>query len=167
MGSFKRYKVIDNFLSKEEHQKIYDVMLSKDFPWFYMPDMSFEEIESKNSLFYMIHLFYYRDKPNSNFFNILPNLLNKLKIKSLIKVKGNFYPNQGIKDINEMHRDFSFKHKGAIYCVNTNNGGTKLEDGTIIDSVATRLLLFDPSTLHDSINCSNKKARINININYF
>jgi hypothetical protein len=66
-----------------------------------------------------------------------------------------------------MHRDFSFKHKGAIYCVNTNNGGTKLEDGTIIGSVANRLLLFDPSTLHDSTNCTDKKARINININYF
>ena len=167
MASSKKYKVIDNFLSKEEHQRIYNVMLSKDFPWFYMPDMSFEEIESKNSLLYMIHLFYYKDKPNSNFFSTLTNLLNKLKIKSLIRVKGNFYPNQGIKDINEMHRDLPYKHKGAIYSVNTNNGGTVLEDGTIVKSIANRLLLFDASKKHDSTNCTDQKARVNININYF
>ena len=38
--------------------------------------------------------------------------------------------------------------KRDIYYINTNNGYTKLEDGTKVMSVANRLLLFDGSTSH-------------------
>ena len=161
-------KIIDNFLPKEEHEKIYNLMFNEsNFPWFYVPDISFKNKHSKSHLFYMVHLFYFNDKPNSDFFDRVSNLLKRIKIKALIRVKANFYPNQGIKKIDEMHTDASYKHKAAIYSVNTNNGGTVLEDGTIVKSIANRLLLFDASKKHDSTNCTDQKARVNININYF
>ena len=51
--------------------------------------------------------------------------------------------------------------------MNTCDGYTKLKDGTKIDSVANRVLLFDPSKEHCSTTTTNVPARFNININYF
>jgi len=163
-----KYEVIDNFLPAEEHKKIHDLLMGNEFPWFYMNEISAKGVESKDYLMYFIHLFYFSDVPQSRQFNNIVPLLNKLDIKSLIRVKANFYPNQRRNTpLDEPHTDFPYQHKGAIYSVNTCNGGTILEDGTLIDSVANRLLLFDASKPHDSKSTDNAKARVNININYF
>ena len=162
-----KHNIIDNFLPKENFIKIKKFLLSEDFPWFFHSAISFEK-ESDGPLFYMTHLFYINNQPNSSSYIFLKeNLLNFMDIKSLIRAKANFYPNQSLKKVNEMHVDCDFKHKGAIFSINTNNGGTLLKDGTKIDSVENRMLFFDPSIEHDSENCTDKKARINININYF
>ena len=44
---------------------------------------------------------------------------------------------------------------------------TLIFDGTKIDSIANRALLFDPSKLHSSTSCTDDKVRLNMNINYF
>jgi hypothetical protein len=162
-----KYKVIDNFLPKENFLKIKENLLGKNFPWYYFPDISFINKPSKGPLFYMQHIFYNRE-PNSGFYDLIKiNLLNYIDIKSLIRVKANLYPNQGIKKMDEMHIDYKYKHNGAIFSINTNNGGTILKDGTKINSVENRILFFNPSEEHDSENCTDEKTRINININYF
>ena len=43
-----------------------------------------------------------------------------MDIKSLIRVKGNLYPNQNVKKENGLHRDFDWAHKGAIFYINSN-----------------------------------------------
>jgi|TARA_R100001463_G_scaffold127290_1_gene185332 hypothetical protein len=163
------YKVIDNFLPEDEMVKLENLILREvEFPWYYQPNISFKEKESKDALFYMIHLFYNNYKPNSAYFPFVVPLINKLKPSALIRVKANFYPNQNKSKLNEMHKDYPFKHKGAIFSINTCNGGTLLSDKTLIKSVRNRVLLFDPSNYHDSTNCTdNNKARININVNYY
>ncbi len=161
------YKVIDNFLPKKNFIKIKNILLGIDFPWYYYPNISNVNKVSKGPLFYLMHLIYDR-KPNSDYYNIIKeNLLDFIDIKAIVRIKANFYPNQGIKKIDEPHVDFDYKHKGAIFSLNTNNGGTILEDGTIIKSIENRILFFDPSTKHDSLNCTDEKTRVNININYF
>lgn len=161
------YKVVDNFLPKENFIKIKELLLGSNFPWFYFPNISDAEKVSKGNLFYMSHLFY-NYEPYSSFYNIIKdNLLSFIDIKSIIRVKANLYPNQSIKKLNEMHIDYNFKHNGAIFSINTNNGGTILKDGIKIDSIENRILFFDPSLEHDSENCTDQKTRINININYF
>ena len=50
--------------------------------------------------------------------------------------------------------------------MNTCNGFTILDDGTKIDSIENRALLFDPSKLHHSTTCTDEKVRINIILNY-
>ena len=161
------YEVVDNFLPEQNFLKIKEVLLGDNLPWYYYPNISAKNTISSGPLFYMMHLFYDRE-PNSNFYYpIKENLLNFMKIKSLIRVKANLYPNQSIKEINEMHVDYDYKHNGAIFSVNTNNGGTLLKDGTKIDSVENRMLFFDASEEHDSVNCTDEKVRVNINLNYF
>ena len=86
---------------------------------------------------------------------------------ALIRVKANLYPNVGVYHQHGWHSDLEVTHKAAIFYINTNNGHTVLEDGTKIDSVENRMLLFDPHTPHNSTTTSNAKGRFNINCTYF
>lgn len=164
----KNYTVVDNFLPKENFLLLKEIIFGNEFPWYYTPDITFKNKISNGPLFYMTHLFYENYKPNSCFYDLInKNLLNFLNIKSLIRVKANFYPNQNIDLLHEKHTDYEYSHKGALFSLNTNNGGTVMDDNNIIKSVENRIIFFDPSLLHDSKNCSDEKVRINININYF
>ena len=77
------------------------------------------------------------------------------------------YPNTEKVHEHGEHADYSWKHKTALFSLNTCDGYTKLEDGTKIDSVANRMLLFDASTPHTSSTCTDQPVRVNINFNYF
>ena len=103
----------------------------------------------------------------SPYAKLLDPLLKKLKIKALIRLKANLYPNQGKMIEHAEHTDFPFKHKGALFSLNTSDGFTVLKDGTKIHSVANQILLFDASQPHHSSTCTNTKVRCNINVNYF
>ena len=158
------YKVIDNFLSKEELKSIQDVMLGADFPWFFKNTIS--DAREIIDDYYFVHMFYVKTI-TSSFYNILDPIIQKLDVNALVRIKGNMHPNVNKFVENNKHTDFSFQHKGAIFYVNTNNGFTILEDGTKIESIENRLLMFDPSKLHNSTNCTDEKRRVNINFNYF
>ena len=162
-----KYKIIDNFLPKENFNIIKNLLFSSNFNWFYKPDVNTLNVDSPNMIFYFVHVFY-KKISNSEAFNIIDkNLLSFIDIKALIRVKANLYPNQHIKKENEFHTDYDFSHKGAIFYLNTNNGRTILNNDTKIDSIENRILFFDPSIPHDSENCTDQKVRVNININYF
>jgi len=161
------FKVIDNFLNKKDFKKIQERLLAKDFPWYYTPNITFVD-ESKTDKYYFTHLFYYHDRPLSPSIDILQPLFKKMDITSLYRVKGNFYPNIGKQSYNKPHKDFSFKHKSAIFYINNNDGYTILNNGkTKIESIANRILFFDSTKNHSSTHCTNDHARVNININYF
>ena len=80
--------------------------------------------------------------------------------------KRNLYPNQNKFIEHDTHIDYDEPHQAAIYYINTNNGYTKLEDGTKVSSIANRMLFFDGSKNHQSTNCTDEKIRLNINFNY-
>ena len=158
-------KIIDNFLSEDEYLKIRYMMLDdwRNFPWFYTPHVADEE--DKN--IYFIHTFQEQKcDVESPYLHNLHTILKKLNIDDLWRVKGNLYPNQNKFIEHNTHVDYDEPHQAAIYYINTNNGYTKFEDGTKVDSVANRLLLFDGSKKHASTNCTNDKIRVNINFNY-
>ena len=91
----------------------------------------------------------------------------KLDIKSMIRVKINSYLKDDKLREHELHTDYNYYNNGAVLSINTCDGYTKLEDGTKIQSVANRMLLFDASKPHCSTNTTNKQRRVNINFNYF
>ena len=55
----------------------------------------------------------------------------------------------------------------AIYYVNSNNGYTEFEDGTKIDSIADRLVIFKNDIKHRGVSQTNTKQRIVINFNFY
>ena len=79
----------------------------------------------------------------------------------------NCYPRTSKIVKHASHVDTDYDHKGAIFYWNTNNGKTILEDGTEIDSVANRMLLFNAAEPHQSTSCTDAPARYNMNFNFF
>ena len=157
-------KVVDNFLPKNEFVKIRDVICAKDFPFFYNGFVTDENSPSND--YYFTHLFYsglFVD-PNCHIF---VDILNQLEVKSLIRIKANLYPSTDNIEYQSEHIDYDYEHRGAIFYLNTNNGFTTLENGTKVESMQNRLLLFDPSKPHNSTTCTDDKCRVNVNFNFF
>ena len=163
------YKVIDNYLPKDDFLKIKNIIDCDDssFPWFYNKFLNNRDHGEMNNHFYFVHVLYNNNIVNSNYYDIVSSLIDKINPKALIRVKINGYPQNGDKLVNHNpHTDYDFEHKGAIFSLNTNNGATILEDGTKIESVENRILFFDPSKPHSSTNCTDAKMRFNINLNW-
>ena len=168
-----KYKVIDNFLDEDYFDTLVNVFtdnISQDYQpkaemsWYFQSDIEGHGKDGK--LFYMTHVVYDNNKPNSDHYETMIPLLDKLETKCLIRIKANLYPNTHTLHKHQMHKDYPFSHSGAILSLNTCDGYTKLKDGTKIDSVANRILIFDSSEEHCSTTTTNDYARMNININY-
>jgi hypothetical protein len=97
----------------------------------------------------------------------IPSLLDKLKVKSLIRIKANCYTKSTPIIEHDLHKDFDYSHKGCILSLNTNNGYTLLGDGTKIESIENRALFFNPGELHASTSTTDKERRVNVSFNYF
>jgi hypothetical protein len=159
------YTVIDNFLELNDFKKISNLMLSEDFPWYFQSDITNKNENSKS--YYLTHLFYNNYIIKSLFFETISPVIRKIQPLSLIRIKGNLYPNVNNFLIHDSHTDYPSSHKGAIFYINSNNGKTIIDDRYEIESVSNRILFFDPSTYHSSTNCTDDKFRVNINFNYF
>jgi len=160
-----KYKIIDNFIDKDDLKKINDVISGKDFPWFFQNEIN-SNYSKDDSTFYFTHLLFL-NKVNSSFYDLFLPILNKIKIKKILRVKLNCYPSTEKIRENKSHTDENYKHKGCVFSFNTCDGYTKLKDETKIKSVENRMLFFDPSLSHQSTTCTTAKARFNMNINYF
>ena len=161
-----KHKVIDNFLEEDYFDRLVSLFEGKKIPCYFQREVNPNHDVAKDNLFYMTHMFYIDNVPKSPHYDTLVPLLEKLGARGLLRVKANFYPNTEILHEHPMHTDYKFCHSAAILSLNTCDGYTKLKDGTRIDSVTNRILLFDASEEHCSTTTTNIPARINININY-
>ena len=158
-------KIIDDFLPRREFDILKDHMFSTYFPWHYVPFVnSNDNPDDVVSTRYFEHNFYHGGK--SEYFHIIRPMLNKLEIDELYRAKANLFPSTEKIYHHAFHVDQMFKHNGAILYMNTCDGGTIFPDGSMVQSVANRCLLFDSSREHASTTCTDAKARVNININY-
>ena len=159
-----KYEVIDNFLDKEYFDSLVTFFIN-EMPWFFSEEISKENVVEDN-LFYMRHNIYEDCVPKSVVFDKMHPLLKKLEANHLLRIKANLYPSSETLQEHPMHTDFDYSHLTALLSLNTCDGYTKLKDGTKINSVANRVLLFDASEEHCSTTTTNDLARFNININY-
>ena len=172
-------EIIDDFLPSDVFDGLHEFLLrstedgKQTIGWGYSPNVNYargyvEKTPGKENwrLFYLTHTVY-KHVALSPLYDKIISHLEPLDIKALIRIKLNMYPNTEILREHGMHTDFDFSHKTALLSINTCNGYTKLKDGTKIDSVENRMLLFDASTEHCSTTTSDQTARFNINFNYF
>ena len=193
----EHYEVIDNFLPAEDFELIQNLFLPKyedegleisleadgnrttinteqhHIPWIYSTVISSEAATPNQgkdrTMFFMSHNIYVDDYGIlSPFYPYFKPALERLGVKALRRIRCNLFPNtaQGVY-VHEYHTDSDFSHNAALLSINTCDGFTTLEDGTKIDSVANRVLIFDGMTRHASSTTSNEAARINVNILYF
>ena len=168
--------IVDNFLSKEDFKKIVDIVSGPDINWHYsysVADGSKEEDDM-----YFIHMLYMglAEMPkdgvmppppkNSDYYHFFEPLFAKLPdFKLLMRAKVNLYGRTPEIVHHPDHVDMKQEHMGALFSLNTCNGGTVIGDEKF-DSVANRILFFDPTQPHHSTSTTDVKRRVNININY-
>tara|TARA_R110002020_G_scaffold115357_2_gene265250 strand:+ start:494 stop:1012 length:519 start_codon:yes stop_codon:yes gene_type:complete len=171
-----KYQVIDNFLDYVDLHVIQNFMF-KDMDWYYSRSVASDK-DSQSTHYYFAHQlfdFYQTDLPDSPFYKEVLSRFGKAfkrlnmegEMKALIRVKANLFPSTPKLVEHDFHIDYPFQHKGLLFSVNTCDGYTKLDDGTKIDSIENRLLLFDSSKNHASTTCTNTHVRVNMNFNYF
>jgi len=161
------YEVIDNFLKKDQFKIIERSIISCNFPLYYQENIAYAEDIDPNNNSIFCHQIYSNGMPISEWYKLLyDNFFVNLEFKALLRSKINCYPSREELITHKYHVDYPYSHKGAILYLNTCDGFTILEDGTKIESIKNRVLLFDPGKKHASTNCTNQRCRWNIILNY-
>tara|TARA_R110000765_G_C18556114_1_gene563002 strand:- start:43 stop:540 length:498 start_codon:yes stop_codon:yes gene_type:complete len=159
-------KVVENFLSPQNHNALYSAFTSEYFPWYYN---NYKRDEDNNKLFHyqLTHVFFKHNKINSTYFTILESLLKELKLKALKKVKANLNPiSDKLVEFGE-HKDAAkeSQYMSMIYYLNTNNGYTKIKNKKI-KSKANKAVFFPSHTVHFGTNSTDCNNRMVLNIIY-
>ena len=174
----KDYTVIDSFLDEESFNELRNTIVgNKEYPWYFCNTVAADspldvenfnpEIENNLWCHYAIHMVHFTVPLSSSFDYIFQLFKPRLDIKSLIRIKTNYYPYTSEVKEHPKHKDFDYEHKGAVFSLNTCDGFTRMSNGDKVESIANRMILFDPSKPHNSTTTSNDKGRYNINFNYF
>ena len=163
--------VKDDFLDGPDLIRLQNALSSGEFPWYYNHFILSTHRTDADS-FQFVHTFYANNdigfqSVHSANFKILYPILEKLDIKSLIRVKANLRTRCAAQSVPEYHKDYEYNSTTAIFYVNTNDGYTLMKDGTKVESVENRLLTFPANTEHTGVSQTDSKVRIVVNFNYF
>ena len=165
--------VIDKFLPYEQLVHLRDLCyFNEKFAYHIHRSVAYSDDKSENWNWYGTHMFYENMAPSSQFYEVIANLFlqtmhDRFDLQCFYRVKGNFYPWTEKLYQHPWHTDYYFPHKGALFTINTCDGYTEFKDGTKVESVENRMLLFDPCVEHRSTTTTDSKGRYNINFNYF
>ena len=178
-------KIEDNFLKQKDFDRLHNFMFDgkkgefSSIPWYYNNCIVRSDDKDK---FQFTHVFYYKDGYNSEpdpqnslgDMSILDPILVKIGSITLWRIKANLLTRTSNIVENSFHVDMNFLSEEklkqwttSIFYVNTNNGYTKFEDGSKVESVANRLVTFPANMKHTGTTCTNQQIRIIINFNYF
>ena len=164
----------DNYLAEKDFVFLRDIIVSKEFAWFFNSTIV-EETEPKLSPGQFVHTAYIDNAPNSQLFYSLVPILDQLEIFSLLRIKINlrlrvsepFYSHFHTDIQNEgLDEDIAAQWTTSIFYINTNNGYTEFKDGTIVESVANRLVSFPSTIKHRGVSQTDEQTRIVMNFNY-
>ena len=163
-------KILDNVLEQARFNGFQHLMISKDFPWYYRDWVDYVVTTDK---FMFCHVFYYDGVPCSKYFKFIEPILELIKPISIFRIKANLLTktpniveNAFHVDMPDISEEKQKQWTTSIFYMNTNNGYTKFEDGTIVESVTNRLVTFPANLKHTGTSCTDKKTRIVINFNY-
>ena len=183
-------KIEDNFLAQEIFDKIQERLVAtdtSDFPWYFR--YKYYELDNAGKPFHktdpigdgneldscqFTHTFYESGSLCSCHLQNLNMLLDLLDPMSIWRITANLLTRVPTLVENGFHVDIAYlseeklKHwTTSIFYVNTNDGYTKFEDGTQVESVANRMLTFPANMRHTGTSCTDQQTRVVINFNYF
>ena len=172
-------KVIDKFLPTNDFIQLKDIFVNDELPWYMSQGISADDATNslRNPLdnYYFVHLLYFDYMQTSGHFNQIKEMLQMalskhlgVGFKCITRIKANMYTRTEEVQVHPFHSDSSSIEglKGLILSINTCDGYTGFEDGTEVDSVENRAIMFDSTKPHHSTSCSNAPYRLNINVNY-
>ena len=157
--------VIDNAVNTETFKAIQADMLHDRFDWYYRDTIS----RPGDGMSQFIHPFFINSlvETSKEKFSMLFPILNVLSPTSIIRIKANSTHKTPDTIETPLHIDvMSPGSLTAIFYMNTNNGYTYFEDGTKVESVENRLVVFPSYFSHAGATCTDEQRRVVININY-
>lgn len=156
---------IENFLSKEEHKKLLDIASGENISWYYTDSIILEDRNENDFMF--SHAFFWDYEIKSDYYEtFVLTIMNKIQHKKILRAKLNCYTKRDEQFKHGFHIDNKNSHIVALYSINDNNGYTEFKNGNKFKSIANSLILFDGKLEHRSVNQTDTKQRLNININY-
>ena len=177
-------KIEDNFLDQEKFDELQTLIMGVHFDWHYADGIDFGVLDSGGRIifpkevdknkFQFAHIFYFNSAPSSPFCEkmtpileiINPILLWRIKANLLTKTP-NIIENAFHVDMTEVSEEKMEQVSTSIFYVNSNDGYTKFEDGTKVESIANRMVTFPSNLKHTGTSCTDEKTRVVINFNYF
>jgi len=164
-------KIEDNFLAQKDFDKIQEVMLlPSSFPWLYRDTVTTDDTDK----FQFVHIFYKNTEPTGDTIQLTYPILQILQPVSMYRIKANLRTRTLNIEQSSFHVDMAFlpeeklkQWTTSIFYLNTNNGYTLFDDDTKVESVGNRMVTFPANMKHCGTSCTNEKARIVINFNYF
>jgi len=144
----KTMEIIDNFLSEGEHYKFFNLIKSNYFPWFLSEVVNYElntcsELDNYQFSYIFYSVMNDGQVRKGRYFDASFPFFKKLTPKNVLMIKSNLTLRTNKIIEHGMHVDHHFDGgKTAVYYVNDNDGYTKFEDGTIVESVANRIVIF-------------------------
>ena len=182
---FKKYNnpqsidviVQDNVLSSDSFDSLQKTMLNPLFPWFLgsviNPNISGVLCDDLDN--YQLGHTFFSNHPKDCFptkspdAEILDPIISKMRVSAWKRIKANLNPRTSSIVKHGFHVDYQNDNhmKTSIFYVNSNDGYTEFEDGTIIESIANRLVTFPTNLKHTGTTCTNNPFRVVINFNYF
>jgi len=165
-------EIIDNFLDQNEFDALERVMMYPPISWHYQDRIDFPDEDGTR--FGFCHVFFQTGFESSEFMSVLDPTIGKINPLSLYRIKANLLtktskiiPNTFHQDMLGMSNRIKKQWTTSILYMNTNNGYTEFKDGTIVGSVANRLISFPANTSHRGTSCTDQNIRVIINFNYF
>ena len=163
-------KIEDDFLDQKIFDELQGLMMDNNFPWHYYGEGEFEH----TNYFMFTHMFYEGAGALSTFCENLRPILEKIDSISIRRIKANLLTKTSKIDGKEFHFDMPDtmseeklkQWTTSILYINTNNGYTEFEDGSIVESVANRMVAFPADLKHRGTSCTDEKRRVVINFNY-
>ena len=169
-------KVYDDFLSEKDFEFVKDNMLGHQFPWHIgtvvnpkKTSLLCDEIDNIQFCEWI-----YKDfAPQGPEFDIIkPIIFNKqLEVAAIRRIKANVTLRTPNIVRHGWHTDGAKTGEQpfvvAIYYVNSNDGYTEFRDGTKVESIANRLVIFPSTMEHTGSTCTNTKFRCVINFNFY
>jgi len=166
-------QILDNVLSEKRFDKLYESITDHSFPWHLQTSGVSVPGDGR---YQFTHQFCDPRGARSPFDSLMEPMYYRLGVNKLYRCKVNltlktkktcvFFP---------FHTDISFAdglikpfdYSTAIFYLNTNNGYTLFEDGTKVDSVANRMVMFNGNTKHTSAShTEGDRFRFVLNINF-
>tara|TARA_B100000131_G_scaffold45083_1_gene40350 strand:+ start:346 stop:858 length:513 start_codon:yes stop_codon:yes gene_type:complete len=166
---------IPNFLDKDAALALREVFLGSDINWFFHRHIAHIEEKEENNLrqFQFTHMLYDVNKGNVSPFSVdIMNLFKeKLNCYAMMRVKANLIPNTPEIEQHDFHTDFlgsilDNMYTG-VYYVNTCDGYTEFESGEKCQSIHNKMIIFPSRLKHRGTSCTDDKARVVINFNWF
>jgi hypothetical protein len=172
MKNISQVKIMDDFIGKSQLAEIKEVMESNDFPWYYSKHKTGLDRPSTdpNYDFQFTHTFYDTFGPTSKYLMLLDPIISKLNPIAVIRVKANLTSRTPKRVTYGFHRDYVVENPSfltAVFYINTNDGVTVFKDGTEVESIENRIVVFNPDLEHAGTSCTDETNRLVLNINYF